>query len=86
MNANAALKLAAPRAAGRPVRVVPARKPMRARVRPALRPIAQPAARGPVLAPSAGARIETVLMGITFLALAGLAISMEAVGVAASLL
>jgi hypothetical protein len=44
---------------------------------PALRPIV---VRPIPFAPSAGARIESVLMGITFLGLAGLALAMEAVG------
>ncbi|HLZ65379.1 MAG TPA: hypothetical protein VKQ29_04055 [Aliidongia sp.] len=82
MNANAALNLA-PRAVVRPVRVAPARKLVRVRILPALRPVVQPLARHATLAPLAGTRIETVLMGITFLALAGLAVSMEAVGAAA---
>jgi hypothetical protein len=82
MNTLVALKPVR-RTAGRPVRVASARKLVRAWVWPALRPVA---VRRPALAPSAGARIETVLMGITFLALAGLAVSMEAAGVAAALL
>ena len=82
MNTLVALKPVL-RTTGRPVRVAPARKLVRARVWPARRPVA---VRRPALAPSAGARIETVLMGITFLALAGLAVSMEAVGVVATLL
>ncbi|HEV2674974.1 MAG TPA: hypothetical protein VGV37_10565 [Aliidongia sp.] len=85
MNTNAALTFA-PRAASRLVRVAPARKLVRARVLPALRPVMHPMQRTVTLAPSAGARIETVLMGVTFMALAGLAITMEAVGVVTSLL
>ena len=85
MNTNVALKLA-PRAAGRPVRVAPARKLVRARVLPLSRKTVRPMLRTIALAPSAGTRIETVLMGVTFLALAGLAVSMEAVGIVATLL
>ena len=83
MNTNVALKLA-PRAAGRPVRVAPARKLVRARVLPLSRKTVRPMLRMAALAPSAGARIETVLMGITFLASAGLALPMEAVGASLS--
>jgi hypothetical protein len=75
MNANVALF--APRAAARPARKASARKLLQVRVAPALRPVI---VRHIPLAPSAGARIETVLMGITFVALAGLAVAMEAVG------
>ena len=70
MNANVALF--APRAAARPLRKASARKLVRTRAVPTLRPVP--------LAPSAGARVETVLMGITFVALAGLAVAVEAVG------
>jgi hypothetical protein len=80
MNSNLALSLA-PRASSRPVRLAPARKLVRVGALPALRYGVRPA-----LAPSAGARAETVLMGVSFLALAGLAVVMEAVGVAGSLL
>ncbi|GGF38303.1 hypothetical protein GCM10011611_50850 [Aliidongia dinghuensis] len=73
---NVALAFA-PRAL-RPVRTAAARKPVRAR---ALRTASRPAA----LAPSAGSRVEALLMGVTFLALAGLAIVAEAAGVAAAL-
>ena len=76
MNANVALNFA-PRAATRPARKASARKLVRARVVPTLRPVT---ARPAPLAPSAGARIEAVLMGITFVALAGLAVAVEAVG------
>ena len=85
MNTNVALKLA-PFAAGRPVRVAPARKLARVRVLPLPCSVVRPMSRTAPLAPSAGARIETVLMGVTFLALAGLAVSMEAVGIVATLL
>ena len=76
MTANVALNFA-PRTAARPARKASGRKLVRARVAPALRPVV---VRPIPFAPSAGARIETVLMGITFLALAGLALTMEAVG------
>jgi len=76
MNANVALNFA-PRATARPARKSAARKLVRARVLPALRPVV---VRHIAFAPSACARIETVLMGLSFLALAGLAITMEAVG------
>jgi hypothetical protein len=78
MNANVTLNFA-PRAAARPVRKASARKLVRARVVPMLRPVI---VHHIPFAPSAGDRIEAVLMGITFLALAGLAVTMEAVGVA----
>jgi hypothetical protein len=76
MNANVALNFA-PRTAARPARTVAARKLVRARVLPALRPII---VRHIAYAPSAGARIEGVLMGVIFMALATLAVTMEAVG------
>ena len=76
MNANVALNFA-PRTAARPARNASGRKLVRARVAPALHPVV---IRHIPFAPSVGARIETVLMGITFLALAGLALAMEAVG------
>jgi len=75
MNANIALAFA-PRVTARSAKPS-ARKLVRARVLPALRPIT---IRHVALAPSLGGRIETVLMGVTFLALAGLAVIMEAVG------
>ena len=61
----------------RPVRVASVRKPARA---------ARSKSRPATLAPSAGGRVEAVLMGVTFLALAGLAVAMEAVGVATALI
>lgn len=76
MNANIALNFA-PRAATLSVRKVSARKLVRARALPALRPIV---VRHVALAPSACARMETALMGISFMALAALAVTMEAVG------
>jgi len=76
MTANVALNFA-PRATARPARKSAARKLVRARVLPALRPVV---VRHIAFAPSACARIETVLMGLSFLALAGLAATMEAVG------
>jgi len=76
MNAHVALNFA-PRATARPVRTTATRKLVRARVLPALRPII---VRHIAFAPSTCARIETVLMGASFLALAVLAITMEAVG------
>jgi len=76
MNANIALAFA-PRATVRSAAKPSARKLVRARALPALRPVV---IRHMALAPSLGARIETVLMGVTFLALAGLAVTMEAVG------
>ena len=85
MNTNVALNFA-PRAANRPVRVAPARKLVRARVLPLRQSAVRPMLQAVALAPSAGARVETVLMGVTFLALASLAISMEAIGVLATLI
>jgi hypothetical protein len=67
MNANVALAFA-PRASVRTVRKLAARK---ARVT---------TAHHAQLPPSAGARVEGMLMGITFVSLAGLAVIMEAVG------
>lgn len=71
MNANLALTFAP--SAVRPIRRSAARTLVR--VRPA-------ASRPATLPPSAGARIETVLMGLSFVALATLAVTMEAVGAA----
>jgi len=76
MNANIAVAFA-PRATARSAAKPSARKRVRARVLPALRPVV---VRHIALAPSLGARIESVLMGVTFLALASLAVTMEAVG------
>lgn len=76
MTANIALSFA-PRTAGRPARKSAARKLVRARALPALRPVV---IRHIALTPSFSARIETLLMGTTFLALASLAVVMEAVG------
>ncbi len=80
MNSNLALSLAH----GTSVRVASARKPARARVLPARATLVRPVPR-PVLAPSAGCRAEAVLMAAGFLALAGLAVVMEAVGVVTAL-
>jgi hypothetical protein len=66
-----------PGVAVRPARKSAARKLVRVRMLPALHPIM---VRHIPLAPGAGTRIETLLMGITFLALAGLAAIMEAAG------
>jgi hypothetical protein len=76
MTANVALNFA-PRTTRKSVRKVSARRLVRARVLPALRPILS---RPVALAPSVNARVESVLMGVTFAALAGLAVLMEAVG------
>jgi len=67
----------APSVAVRPARKRSARKLVRVHRLPALHPIMVRHSR---LAPGAGTRIETLLMGITFLALAGLAAIMEAAG------
>jgi len=83
MNSNIALKLA-PHAVCRSVPAAPARK--HARVLPARRGSVRPAGRTATLAPSAAGRVEAVLLSSTFVALAGLAIIMEAVGVASTLL
>jgi hypothetical protein len=73
MNANVALHFAPGTTAS--VRKVSARKLVQGRVLPA------PSLARPVeLPPSVNARIEGVLMGLTFAALAGLAVLMEAVG------
>jgi len=67
MNANVALAFA-PHATVRPVRKVFVRKDRALVARPAQLP------------PSAGAHIESILMGVTFVSLAGVALIMEAVG------
>jgi hypothetical protein len=73
MNANVALNFAPGTTAS--VRRVSARRLAQGRALPA------PSLARPVeLPPSASARIEGVLMGLTFAALAGLAVLMEAVG------
>jgi hypothetical protein len=76
MNANIALAFA-PRATVRSTAKPFARKLVRVRALPMLRPVV---IRHVALAPSACARIETLLLGVTFLALAGLTVTMEAVG------
>jgi hypothetical protein len=76
MSTYIALNLS-PRTAPRRAPKGPARKLVRARALPARRLVVLP--RIP-FGPSAGARMETVLMAITFMGLAGLAVIMEAVG------
>jgi hypothetical protein len=81
---NVALTLAA-RASVCPVSVAAASQPVRDHARRAPRAAARPVRRLTSLAPSAAGRAEAVLMGGIYVALAGLALGLEAVG-AASLL
>ena len=83
MTSNIALKLA-PHAVCRSVPAAPARK--RLRVLPARRRTIRPAGQAAPLAASTAGRVEAMLLGTTFVALAGLAIVVEAVGVASALL